>query len=143
MPEVLGYIYEVTKVPIVIITARVVENMDTTCTWLDQNMPRNIPFKLIMVNGMQKEVVLNRLGIECFVDDRYKTVKRLESCIQVSIRYRRPWNSGRPEPAGQFAIYDLRDLIPFVNTMYGNRPLAWPSNIPYPNRIGREVKLYA
>jgi len=145
MPEVMKHIYMVTEAPIVVITARPMEAMSVTHHWLDKNLPAGVPFELIMVNGMQKEVVLNRLDIECFVDDRHKTVKRLESCIDVSIRYRRPWNEDREEPAGHFSIEDLRDLIPFVNTMYGHRPMAWPGNVPYPIRMGQglEVDVYA
>lgn len=143
MTDVIRHIYNVTGSPIVIVTARPITNMAVSYDWLKKHLPDYIPFVLIMVSGMQKEVVLNRLDIGCFIDDRHKTVARLMKHIDVSIRYRRPWNMGRYEPAGHFYVNDLRELIPFVNSIYGYRPMAWPHNIPYPDRLGEGETKYA
>ena len=92
---------------------------------------------------MQKEVVLKRIKNNVFIDDRYKTIARLEQCIDLAILYKRDWNQGRPVEAGDMTITDLRDIIPIINYLTRNRITDWPSNIPHPWRIGWEIgKLY-
>lgn len=142
--EVLEYIHSKFFEPITVITYRPEEATIGTYRWLNENLPTT-PFNLIMLNGMQKNVVLSRLGTEVFVDDRYKTAQILEKVINLSVLYKRPWNQGRLVEAGDVTITDLRGLIPFVNYMTRTDPMAWPGNIPYPDRIGRGkvVDLYA
>jgi hypothetical protein len=113
----MEYVHWYTGRPITVVTARICENMETTYNWFNLNMPKDIPFNLIMVNGMQKHVVLNRIGNRMFVDDRYKTIKTLEDYIDYPILYNRPWNQGRPEQAGFATIenlYGLQSLLPLI-----------------------------
>jgi len=141
--EVLAYIYEVTMQPITVITYRPFDSAQVTHDWLAENM--QVPFTLIMLHGMQKDVVLRRLDTQVFIDDRYKTVSLLEKHVNVSVLYSRPWNQGRRTPAGAMTVTDLRGLIPIVNFMTRKNILRWPGNVPYPDRIGRGklVDLYA
>lgn len=130
--------------PITIVTARAQENAGVTYRWLEDHIPGR--FNLIMVNGMQKEVVLKRIGTEVFVDDRYKTIRTLTNHITMPILYRRPWNQGRPTEASAFQINDLRDIIPVINMVSSQRFMEWPRDIPYPNRMGEKGRysdLYA
>jgi len=143
MQDCMRYFYDVTDEPVTIVTARVQENMDVTYKWLWANMPMPVPYNLIMVNGMQKEVVLNRIKTDIFVDDRYKTVRNLEDYIAMPVLYERPWNQNRPVKAGAFSIRDLREMIPVFNMALQLRPMRWPGNIPYPNRMGRGDIEYA
>jgi len=141
MAECMEYFYDITDEPITIVTARVQENMGVTYQWLEHNFP--VPFNLIMVNGMQKEVVLNRIKTDIFVDDRYKTIRNLEDYIAMPVLYERPWNQNRPAAAGAFSIRDLREMIPVFNMALQLRPMRWPGHIPYPNRMGRGDIEYA
>jgi len=145
MERVLSYYYDSVGEPITIVTARAEGNMQVTFDWLNHNLPVDVPFNLIMVNGMQKDVVLKRLRCQVFVDDRYETVASLHQAVDIPVLYRRPWNQGRPYSAGLVEINDLRDMIPLFNLYSGRAPMAWPGYLPYPDRIGRGkmVDLYA
>lgn len=141
--DVLSYIYQVTEQPITVITYRPKDSVEVTYDWLVENL--NVPFNLIMLQGMPKHVVLQRLGTEMFIDDRYKTVQSLENVVNISVLYSRVWNQGRAVEAGHMTVSDLRGLIPIVNFMTRQPIMNWPGNIPYPDRIGRGkvVDLYA
>lgn len=143
MAEVIDYVWASTLQPITVITYRPEETMEVTYNWLKENMPAQVPFRLIIVNGMPKHVVLKRIRAEVFVDDRYKTVQMLEQDINLSILYKRPWNQGRSVEAGDVTIEDLRGLIPIVNILARRHIMSWPGHIPYPNRIGMERIEYA
>ena len=136
MSEVLDYVYATTGRPITIVTSRTKENMDVTYQWLQNNLSTGVPFNLILANGMQKEVVLKRIKCNMFIDDRYKTVAKLEQEIDLAVLYKRPWNQGRPVEAGDFTIRDLREIIPIVNYLSRQYLMRWPGNVPYPNRLG-------
>ena len=110
MKEVLTWLYKETNMPITVVTARPLENMSVTYKWLKYKLGHT-PFRLIMVNGMQKEVVLNRIHTRLFIDDRYKTVKTLEKHIDYPVLYKRPWNQGRPEGAGVAEVDNLEGLL--------------------------------
>ena len=116
MKATIKWLYSRTYRPITVVTARSIQNMDVTYKWLKRNL-WPVPFRLIMVQGMQKHVVLNRIGNVMYVDDRYKTVKTLEKHITLPILYKRPWNQGRPEPAGFAEINNLAELIPLIIKM--------------------------
>ena len=113
MREVLTWLYKETNMPITVVTARHPDNMEVTYKWLKYRLG-NVPFRLIMVNGMQKEVVLTRINTRIFIDDRYKTVKTLENHIMYPVLYSRPWNQGRPEPAGAATILNLGGVVPLL-----------------------------
>jgi len=115
MYNVLEWLFTRTYMPITIVTARHPDNMAVTFKWLKKNL-RMVPFRLIMVNGMQKEVVLTRLDNKLFIDDRYKTIKTLENHIDFPVLYMQPWNQGRPQAAGVFEVDDLTGL-PYVLQM--------------------------
>jgi hypothetical protein len=132
MPKVLYYIYMAVGQPITVITYRPEVTTGVTYTWLSENLPDYVPFNLIMLHGMEKGVVLKRIGTNIYIDDRYKTVQVLEKIIDLSILYKRPWNQGRKVEAGDMTISDLRDLIPLVNFVTRQPMLRWPRNIPYP-----------
>ena len=142
-PEVLEYIHYVTGEPITVITYRPADSAQITHTWLTENL--TVPFNLIMLHGMQKNVVLSRLGTQVYVDDRYKTASILSNVVGVSVLYSRPWNQGRRVPGGDMTISDLRGIIPIINFMSRRNIMDWPGHIPYPDRLGRGklVDLYA
>lgn len=138
--EVLTYYWVATGEPVTVITYRPKDSAAVTHKWLCENLPAQVPFNLIMLYGMQKEVVLERIGATAYVDDRYKTAQTLElldGCL--SILYKRPWNQGRRVNAGDLCIEDLRGLIPIINYLTGSHIMDWPGNIPYPNRMGYEI----
>ena len=141
--EVLAYIWSVTGQPITVITYRQIESVEVTYTWLRENL--SVPFTLIMLHGMQKDVVLRRLDTQVFIDDRYKTISKLEGAISMPVLYSRPWNQGRQIPAGAMAVTDLRGLIPIINFMTRTNILTWPVGVPYPGWTcrGKKVDLYA
>ena len=125
--EVLHYIYHTIKEPITVITYRPADSAVITHKWLTDNLV--VPFNLIMLDGMQKNVVLGRLGTEVYIDDRYKTVEILEKVVNLSVMYARPWNQGRSVEAGDMTVEDLRGLIPIINVLTRTPILTWPSYI--------------
>lgn len=134
MAGVLRYIHEVTHQPITVITHRSFDTMEVTHKWLAENMAKDVPFNLIMTEG-PKEIILKRIGTQVFVDDRYKTVYRMQRLMKgITVLYKRPWNQGRRVAAGDMTINDLRDLIPFVNFVVSKSVGDWPVDVPYPNR---------
>jgi hypothetical protein len=137
--EVLTYCWICTGQPITVITYRPFDAAQVTWDWLNENLPKCVPFNLIMLQGMQKDVVLGRLGTKVYVDDRYKTANILRNVVDISVLYRRPWNQGRKFAAGDMTIHDLRGLIPIINFLTGTHIMDWPGNIPYPNRLGYEI----
>lgn len=137
--EVLTYCWICTGQPITVITYRPFDAAQVTWDWLNENLPKCVPFNLIMLHGMQKDVVLRRLGTKVYVDDRYKTANILRNVVDISVLYRRPWNQGRKFAAGDMTIHDLRGLIPIINFLTGTHIMDWPGNIPYPNRLGYEI----
>ena len=126
--EVLHYIHTRTIEPITVITYRPADSAEITHKWLVDHL--TVPFNLIMLDGMQKNVVLGRLGTEVYIDDRYKTVEILEKVVNLSVMYARPWNQGRSVEAGDMTVEDLRGLIPIINLMTRTPILTWPSYIP-------------
>jgi hypothetical protein len=135
MGDVLHYIYLKTREPILVITYRPKESVEQTHAWLTKYLPVGVPFNLIMLDGMQKDVVLQRMNVQVYVDDRYKTVDILSRVINLSVLYKRPWNQGRPVEAGDMSVNDLRDLIPIVNYLTRSCTTDWPMHIPYPGLI--------
>ena len=118
MKATIKWLYSRTLRPITVVTARSIQNMDVTYKWLKRNL-WPVPFRLIMVQGMQKHVVPNRIGNVMYVDDRYKTVKTLEKHITLPILYKRPWNQGRPVPAGFTTIDNLAGLVALIIKLGG------------------------
>jgi len=139
--EVLSYIWMTIGQPITVITYRPADSAQVTWDWLFQNLYPGVPFNLIMLQGMQKDVVLRRLETEVFIDDRYKTVAMLENVVNLSVLFKRPWNQGRIVDAGDMTVNDLRGLIPIVNVLTRTHIMAWPGNIPYPHRLGYETEV--
>jgi hypothetical protein len=135
MGDVMNYVWLKTREPILVITYRPKESVEQTHAWLKKYLPVGCPFNLIMLQGMQKDVVLKRMNVQVYVDDRYKTAVILEQAINLSVLYKRPWNQGRPVSAGDMEINDLRDLIPIVNYLTRSCITDWPTGIPYPGFI--------
>jgi hypothetical protein len=140
--EVLSYCWVCTNEPITVITYRPKESAAVTHKWLCDHIPAQVPFNLIMLHGMQKDVVLTRLGAQVYIDDRYKTAQTLESVINLSILYKRPWNQGRVVEAGDLTIEDLRGIIPIINILTGAPILDWPCNIPHPVIAGYPMEVH-
>lgn len=113
MRSILSWVWKHTGRPITVVTARHPDNMRVTYEWLKMQLG-SVPFYLIMVNGMHKEVVLNRIDNRLFIDDRYKTIKTLEKHIEYPVLYKRPWNQGRPEQAGVAEVDDLSGLLNLI-----------------------------
>lgn len=137
--EFLTWYTNVTRSPVVIVTSRPPHLEYATGRWIFSNLDRSIDMRLVMLHGIPKSQVLEPMGIQAFVDDRYKTCKSLKGVIDWSIVYRQPWNQGRPESAGHLEIDSVLDLIPFVNIGLGRRPMQWPHNLPYPYRGGKQA----
>jgi hypothetical protein len=130
MGDVMNYIWLKTREPILVVTYRPREAMPQTVAWLNKYLPVGCPYTLIMLHGMQKDVVLTRMNVQVYVDDRYKTAVILEQAINLSVLYKRPWNQGRPVEAGDMQINDLRDMIPIVNYLTRSCITDWPMHIP-------------
>jgi hypothetical protein len=143
MAQVLKYVHEITEQPIAVITARANTNAGVTYRWLMENLD-GTPFKVYVMHGVPKLGVIEALGADIFIDDRWKTVNSLGGYIPYPILFKQEWNQGRPKPAGSFEIRDLRDIIPLVNIHRGRNPMDWPAGLPYPKPMGERItKKYA
>jgi 5'(3')-deoxyribonucleotidase len=136
--EVMKYVYEVTDVPIAVVTARYPDTCTVTKNWLDENLDK-IPYRVYIMHGEQKNMVLGLLDAKIFVDDRHKTIRNLIGEIKYPVLYRKPWNQGRPDKLPVIEIRDLRDIIPLLNIQLGRMPMEWPNEIFYPNREREET----
>jgi len=119
--EACAKIHTMMGEPITIVTARHYKNMEVTYKWLKYWLSWNgqpIPFRLIMVYGMQKEVVLKNLEAMYFVDDRYNTIRRLEKCILFPVLYEQPYNQRRPGAAGVCTVKNLMEFYDKIKWRY-------------------------
>lgn len=133
MSDILKWVYKVTGKPILIVTARPAEAVDTTVEWLVRNLDRHTPFLLYMVSGHDKKAaILDWHCVNIFVEDRYRTVWNLGGHISEPVLYKRPWNQGRGGCSGAIEIRDLRDVIPVLNIKLNRVPTDWPCGVPFP-----------
>lgn len=142
MKEVTRYVHEVTRSPILVVTARAIDNIDVTWQWLHENL--DVPFIVYIVSGHgDKAKLLSHHHVKIFIDDRHKTIKNLVNIIPYPVLYQQPWNQGR-EPIPAIEIRDLRDIIPVLNLQLGMVPMHWPGTVPYPKPHGERItKKYA
>lgn len=142
MKEVTNYVHEVTRSPILIVTARAEANIDVTWQWLHENL--DVPFIVYMVTGHgAKAKLLAYHDVKIFIDDRHKTVKNLVNVIPYPVLFKQDWNQGR-DPIPAIEIRDLRDIIPVLNLQLGMAPMTWPGTVPYPKPHGERItKKYA
>jgi len=143
MAEVMRWVYEVTGKPISVVTLRHSMSMGVTHDWLVEHLD-GIPFNAYVINGRPKNDMLRMLGVNIFIDDRWKTIGNLISHIKYPVLYNRPWNMGRPLDLEVLRVRDLRDIIPLLNIELGRVPMDWPWYVPYPRPQGERItKRYA
>ena len=134
MRLVTRYVYEITKVPILVVTCRPASAVSSTYNWLKNNL--DVPFMCCMVDGHRdKAAILEAVRCKMFVDDRYRTCMEIADAGMLPVVYDRPWNIGRDTYKGAVHAADLRDILPVVNILHGKPPLYLPDYIPYPLRV--------
>lgn len=143
LADVLKWVHEITGRPIAVVTQRNWITSAVTHDWLEEHLD-GIPFYAYIINGSSKNDTLHMLGVDIFIDDRWKTIGNLISRIKYPVLYNRPWNIGRPLDLEVLRVRDLRDIIPLLNIELGRVPMDWPWYVPYPRPQGERItKRYA
>jgi uncharacterized HAD superfamily protein len=110
--EMLRRVHELTIRPLQFVTARPEEARQITVDWLAANLP-GVPFDLRMTDLKPKTDVLAELGVDVFVDDRYRTAHEVADVVVLSVLVNRPWNLRRPTTKPNVVrIEDVGEVFP-------------------------------
>ncbi len=110
--EALHEIYEITKAPIVFMTARSGRAVEmVTRDWLDRHL--SVPYEIHFIPDKDKGGLLAEKKIDLFVDDRFKTIHSVAPNVRLAFLFDQPWNRDRAITLPNILrISSLAEIVP-------------------------------
>lgn len=88
-------IHRITKEKPIFITARALDTFSTTNQWLTKHLGIGVPFTIHMTTFDPKHKIVESIGVDWFVEDRYKEANECAPFVKKMFLYNSPWNENR------------------------------------------------